>query len=404
MTSPLAGVRVLELAQVLAGPYCGMVLGDLGAEVVKLERPGAGDDLRGWGPPFMPDGESTYFLSVNRNKRSVAVDLKTKAGLEVVHDLIANTDVLVENFRPGGMDRLGLDAGTLARLNPRLVRCSITAYGPTGPMRDLPGYDVIVQGVGGLMSVTGHPDGPPTRVGVAVVDVATGLYAALGIVAALRARDATGEGQEVSTSLLEVELACMPNLTAANLLSGVVPERLGNGHPNTAPYGVFRTRDSEIVLAVGNDAQWRRLCRATGHEDFAEHPRWARNAHRQAARAELEGIVEEWFAEFDTADLVDRLTTFEVPNGPIQTVGEALSSSQAEALGCVISIPAAEGDPIRLVGSPLHFGSRDVAAPADARRPPRLGEDAALVLEGLLGYAPSRTEDLARRGAFGPAD
>jgi crotonobetainyl-CoA:carnitine CoA-transferase CaiB-like acyl-CoA transferase len=400
MNGPLAGVRVLELASVLAGPYCGMLLGDLGADVVKLERPGTGDDLRGWGPPFTDDGESTYFLSVNRNKRSVAVDLKSEAGLEVVHDLIRGSDVLVENFRPDGMERLGLGSEVLARVNPRLVHCSITAYGPTGPMRDLPGYDVIVQGVGGLMSVTGQPDGPPTRVGVAVVDVATGLYAALGIVAALRERDATGEGQRVSTSLLEVELACMPNLTAANLISGVVPERLGNGHPNTAPYGVFRTRDGEIVLAVGNDVQWRRLCRATGHDDFAEHPRWARNRQRQAGRAELEGIVEGWFAEFDTAALVSRLTAFEVPNGPIQRVDEALASPQAEALGCVVSIPDGDGEPLRLVGSPVHFSARGPAG-ASPLRPPRLDEDRDWVLEQLLGYSSERSAQLARRGAFG---
>jgi crotonobetainyl-CoA:carnitine CoA-transferase CaiB-like acyl-CoA transferase len=400
MSAPLEGVRVLELARVLAGPYCGMLLGDLGAEVVKLERPGEGDDLRGWGPPFMPDGESTYFLSVNRNKRSIAVDLKSDAGREIVHDLVARSDVLIENFRPDGMERLGLGGGALERLNPRLVHCSVTAYGPTGPMRDLPGYDVIVQGVGGLMSVTGQPDGPPTRVGVAVVDVATGLYAALGIVAALRARDATGLGQRVSTSLLEVELACMPNLTAAYLLRGVTPTRLGNGHPNTAPYGVFRTADGEIVLAVGNDVQWRRLCRATGHDDFAEHPRWARNGDRQAARVELEQLVGGWFAELTTAELVERLTAFEVPNGPIQGVGEALSGAQAAALDCVMTIAGDGGDPLRLVRSPLHFSAAGEGGTA-ARRPPRLDEDREHVLRALLGYDAERAAALEQRGAFG---
>jgi crotonobetainyl-CoA:carnitine CoA-transferase CaiB-like acyl-CoA transferase len=401
MSGPLDGVRVLELSRVLAGPYCGMLLGDLGAEVVKLERPGPGDDLRGWGPPFTAAGESTYFLSVNRNKRSIAVDMKSEAGLEVVHDLVRRSDVLIENFRPDGMQRLGLDPASLDALNPRLVHCSLTAYGTTGPMRDLPGYDVIIQGVGGLMSVTGQPDGPPTRVGVAVVDIASGLYSALGIVAALRRRDATGEGERVSTSLLEVELACMPNLTAAYLMEGVRPERLGNGHPNTAPYGVFRTGDGEIVLAVGNDVQWGRLCRATGHDDFADHPRWKRNRERQEGRAELEALVEGWCGAFATDELVRRLTEAGVPNGPIQGVDEALSSPQAEALDVVLSIPDGDGDPLRLVGSPLHFEPRAGDGEPPARRPPRLGQDRDHVLRELLGYGAERADELQRRGAFG---
>lgn len=399
MSGPLEGIRVLEMARVLAGPYCGMLLGDLGAEVIKLERPGRGDDLRGWGPPFMPDGESTYFLSVNRNKRSVAVDLKSAAGLEVVRDLIGGCDVLIENFRPDGMERLGLDEEVLAVLNPRLVHCSITAYGPTGPLRDFPGYDVIVQGIGGLMSVTGQPDGPPTRVGVAMVDIATGLYSALGVVAALRERDATNIGQRLATSLLEVEFACMPNLTAAYLLRGVKPTRLGNGHPNTAPYGVFPTADGEIVLAVGNDVQWRRLCRAIDHPEFAEHPGWALNGDRQRRRAELETIVAGWFAEFTTSGLVERLNAFGVPNGPIQGVDEALDGPQATALNCVATISDGDGDPLRLVGSPLHLTSQETPEP---RRPPRLDEDRDEVLRTVLGYDRSRAEDLARRGAFGP--
>jgi crotonobetainyl-CoA:carnitine CoA-transferase CaiB-like acyl-CoA transferase len=400
MSAGLRGIRVLELARVLAGPYCGMLLGDMGAEVIKVERPGAGDDLRGWGPPFTDDGESTYFLSVNRNKRSVAVDLKTDAGRAIVADLIRRSDVVIENFRPGGMEKLGFGADELKRLNPRLVHCSITAYGTSGPMRDLPGYDVIVQALGGLMSVTGPADGPPTRVGVAMVDIATGLYAALGIVSALRERDRTGRGQRVETSLLAVELACMPNLTAGYLMKGVRPRRLGNGHPNAAPYGVYRTSDGELVLAVGNDVQWRRLCEAVGRPEYAEHPTWARNGDRQARRAELDEMLEQWFASWTTADLTRRLTEFEVPNGPIQDVGEALDSPQTEAMGSVVEIEDDHGEPLRLVGSPLAFPDSEGAP---LTRPPRLDEDRERVLREVLGYDDDTVAAAERGGAFGAA-
>jgi crotonobetainyl-CoA:carnitine CoA-transferase CaiB-like acyl-CoA transferase len=379
MPFPLEGVRVLELARVLAGPYCGMVLGDLGAEVIKVERPALGDDLRSWGPPFTADGESTYFLSVNRNKRSIALDLKSPDDLEIVKDLVRVSDVVLENFKPGGMERLGLGPSVLASLNPSLVHCSITAYGTAGPMRDEPGYDVIVQALGGLMSVTGYPDGPPTRVGVAIVDIATGLNAAIAVLAALRVRQATGAGQRVDLSLLGVELASMPNLTAGYLVEGVVPRRRGNGHPNAAPYGVFPTADGEIVLAIGNDDQWRRLCEALDRPHLATDPKWARNGSRQNNNPELETMLAGWFGNWTTEALTARLKAFDVPIGPLRTVGEALESEQARALDAVVEV---DGPALRLVGSPLRFAGEQ---PRPARRPPRLDEDREHVLQSVLG-------------------
>ncbi|MGH7666821.1 MAG: CaiB/BaiF CoA transferase family protein [Candidatus Dormibacteria bacterium] len=397
MSGPLAGVRVLELARVVAGPYCGMILGDLGADVIKVERPGEGDDLRHWGPPFMADDESTYFLSVNRNKRSIAIDLKSPAGRDLLRRLIVSSDVLIENFKPGGLEALGLDHQSLAHSNPRLVHCSITAYGEVGPLRDRPGYDVMVQAMSGLMSVTGSVDGEPVRAGVPIVDLSVGMNAAIAVLAALVDRGRTGRGRRVGTSLLEVALALLPNLTAGYLMAGAVPERLGNGHPNAAPYGVFPTRDSLLVLAVGNDDQWQRLCSAMGEEELGADPEWATNGARIARRAAVDEKVAGWFRRFETAELAQLLARHLVPNGTIQSVPEALNDTQVHALGQIRSVQHPTSGEIRFVGSPIHLEETAPAAPA-----PCLDQHRVEILDEVLGLDTQQVEQLARGGAFGP--
>jgi len=397
MNGPLSGIRVLELARVLAGPYCGMMLADLGADVIKIEQPGVGDDLRHWGPPFVGDGQSTYFLGVNRNKRSIALDLKSPAGRGTFAQLVARSDVLIENFRPGGLEALGLDDHALRSKNATLIHCSITAYGTVGPLRDRPGYDVMVQAMSGLMSVTGEPGGQPMKVGVAMVDIAVGLNAAVGILAALVERGRTGEGKRVATSLLEVAVAALPNLTAGYLMAGAVPERLGNSHPNAIPYGVYRTRDSHIVLAVGNDEQWRRLCHAMGHDALATHPDWATNGVRISRRAEVDSLVAEWFLRWTAADLGDLLTRHEVPNGPINGIPDVLEHPQVAALGLIRTTDHPTSGALRYVGSPLHMGQEAPSEP-----PPLLDQHRLDILWDVLGLAPAQANQLEQAGAFGP--
>jgi len=400
VTRALEGIRVLDFSRVLAGPYCTMVLGDLGADIVKVERDGVGDDLRQWGPPFTPDGESTYFLSVNRNKRSVVLDLKTESGRDLALKLVRQSDVLVENFRPGVMEAVGLGYEQLKQINPRLVYCSITGYGTTGPLADRPGYDVITQGMGGLMSVTGEPEGVPTRVGVAIIDVATGLYSAIAILGALQSRTRTGQGQRVDLSLLETCLAVMPNLTAGYLLAGVKPERLGNGHPNAVPYRVFSTNDGNVTLAVGNDGQWQRLCKAVGRPELAADPRYAENHARIVRRAEVEELVTGWFRQKSTDEWVELLSRVEVPCGPIYTVDRILADPQIEALGTIKTVAHPTSGPLRVVGSPFHLSKDDTGPHLP---PPLLGEHTVAVLKELFAVSDADLRGLQQAGAFGKA-
>lgn len=399
MNGSLDGVRVLDLSRVLAGPYCTMLLGDLGAEVIKVERPGQGDDLRSWGPPFGPSGDSTYFLGVNRNKKGVAVDLQTDAGREVVQRLAATCDVMVENFRVGMLDGLGLGYEQLREHNPGLVYCSVTGYGHSGPWASRPGYDVMLQAMGGLMSVTGEPEGQPMRVGVAIVDVCTGLHAAVGILSALQARAHTGRGQRVDLSLLATSLSVLPNLTAGYLIAGETPARLGTGHPNVTPYGVFATADSYVVIAVGTDAHWGRLCTALGHDETAGDSRYAKNSDRMARREEVEGLVRTWCAQHSTDELSVRLTEHDVPHGPVNTIPETLAHDQVRALGIVQDFPVGDGEQAPMVRSPWTFSDhqRDSHLP-----PPRLGADTTDVLRDL-GLAEEEVQRLRVAGAFGQA-
>jgi crotonobetainyl-CoA:carnitine CoA-transferase CaiB-like acyl-CoA transferase len=366
----LSGLLVADFSRVLAGPYATMLLADLGADVVKVERPGAGDDTRSWGPPHA-GGVATYFLAVNRNKRSIALNLRDPADLEVARALAARADVLVENFKPGTMDRLGLGYDALSEVNAGLVYCSITGFG-AGKGAELPGYDLIAQAVGGLMSVTGEPDGPGTKAGVALVDVITGLHAGLGVLAALRHRDATGQGQRVSVSLLSSLLSALTNHASGYAAAGVVPNAMGNRHPSIVPYEVFQAADRPIVIAAGNDRQFRALCAVLGRADLAEDPRFAANTGRVACREELVGELDRALAARTADEWFAALTPAGVPCGPINTLDAAF------AFAAELGLEPLAGDQ---VANPIGLG----ATPPEYRLPPpSLGQDADWVRE-ILG-------------------
>jgi crotonobetainyl-CoA:carnitine CoA-transferase CaiB-like acyl-CoA transferase len=381
---PLDGLRVLELSTVLAGPYCAMVLADLGAEVIKVEPP-EGDSTRGYGPPWVEaDGErvAAYFLSVNRNKRSLRLDLRRPEASEIVERLIGRSDVLIENFRVGGLEGLGFDDARLAELNPRLVHLSITGYGREGPDAAKPGYDFIAQAVGGLMSITGYPDrdsGQPTKVGVAITDIVTGLLGAVGVLAALRA----GIGQRIDISLLESTLAMLINQAQNAFVSGVAPERRGNAHPNIVPYETFATADSDIVIAVGSERQWPRLCHALGLDHLVGDPRFVDNDSRVRNRAELRPLLANRLSTATSADWLAALDAADVPSGPVNDVLAAFAQPQALARDMSPTIDHPRLGPIRQVGLPYKLA----ATPASIRSaPPLLGEHANEILSEL-GYS-----------------
>jgi crotonobetainyl-CoA:carnitine CoA-transferase CaiB-like acyl-CoA transferase len=361
----LDGLLVADFSRVLAGPLCTQTLGDLGADVVKVERPGEGDDTRTWGPPFAEQG-ATYFLGLNRNKRSLALDLADPGDAALARRLADRADVLVESFRPGTIDRLGLGYEAVSQTNPRVVYCSISAFGSGEQAARLPGYDLLLQAMSGLMSVTGEPDGRPLKVGAALIDMVCGLYAATGVLAALQARERTGRGQRVEVSLMDSALAGLLNQASAHLLAGVIPGRLGNRHPSIAPYETFRASDGEFAVAVGNDAIFARLCAAIGRAELASDERYATNAARLERREELGAILEGAFATAPSAEWVQRLSQAGVPAGPINDVAEAFAF--AEALGLE---PVWEVDGVRGVRSPLRLADTPAAA---RRRPPALGE------------------------------
>jgi crotonobetainyl-CoA:carnitine CoA-transferase CaiB-like acyl-CoA transferase len=382
-SGPLAGLRVFELSTVLAGPYCTMVLADLGADVIKVEPP-EGDATRGYGPPWVGEADdrvAAYFLSVNRNKRSLRLDLRTPEGREVIGRLIGRSDVLVENFRPGGLGRLGFDDAELSRINARLVHLSITGFGPEGPDAQRPGYDFIAQAVGGLMSITGAPDsagGEPTKVGVAISDIVTGLFGAIGILAALR----SGVGQRIDVSLLESTLAVLINQAQNAFVSGKSPGRLGNAHPNIVPYETFATADGEIAVAVGSERQWPRLCDALELPQLAADARFADNDHRVENRAELRPLLANRFREAPTADWLARLDAAQVPCGPVNDVAAAFAQQQAAVREMSVTVDHPRLGPVRQVGLPYKLA----ATPASIRTaPPLLGEHSAEVL-AELGY------------------
>ncbi len=377
----LAGVRVLDLSRVLAGPWCTQTLADLGADVIKIERPGSGDDTRAWGPPYLKDAdgqdtsEAAYFLGANRNKRSLAVDLSTPEGQAIVRKLAGQVDVLVENFKVGDLARYGLDAQSLLAEHPGLVICSITGFGQTGPYADRAGYDYAVQGMGGLMSVTGErddqPGGGPQKVGVAVADLFTGMYATVAILAALRHRDATGQGQVIDMALLDTQLAMLANLGSNYLCSGKVPGRMGNAHQNIVPYQVFEARDGHLILAVGNDRQFAKFCDVAGRPDWAADARFATNAERVRHRELLVPQLAEAIRQRPRAEWLAALEAAKVPCGSINSIGEALADPQAQARGAVVDLPHPLTPSLRLVGSPMKLS----ATPVQYRQaPPLLGQ------------------------------
>jgi crotonobetainyl-CoA:carnitine CoA-transferase CaiB-like acyl-CoA transferase len=379
---PLAGVRVLDLSRVLAGPWCTQTLADLGADVIKIERPmkngSGGDDTRGWGPPFLKDragadtAEAAYYLGTNRNKRSVTVDIALPEGQALIRRLATQCDVFIENFKVGDMARYGLDADSLRALYPRLVYCSVTGFGQTGPYRERAGYDYAVQGMGGLMSVTGErddlPGGGPQKVGVAVADLFTGMYASVAILAALRHRDATGEGQAIDMALLDTQVAMLANLGANYLSTGVAPGRIGNAHQNIVPYQVFETSDGHLILAVGNDGQFAKFCEVAGRPDLAQDPRFAKNADRVRHRATLVPLLTEILKTRKKYDWLPALEAAKVPCGAINNLGEVFADPHVQSRGMTVSMPHPLTDQLQLVASPMKLS----ATPVQYRRPPPL--------------------------------
>jgi len=377
----LSGVRVLDLSRVLAGPWCTQTLADLGADVIKIERPGSGDDTRAWGPPYLKDAhgqdttEAAYFLGANRNKRSLAVDLAKPEGQAIVRKLAAQVDVLVENFKVGDLARYGLDAQSLLAEHPGLVICSITGFGQTGPYAERAGYDYAVQGMGGLMSVTGErddlPGGGPQKVGVAVADLFTGMYATVAILAALRHRDATGQGQVIDMALFDTQLAMLANLGSNYLCSGKAPGRMGNAHQNIVPYQVFEASDGYLILAVGNDRQFAKFCDIAGQPGWAIDPRFATNSERVRHRAILVPLLEEAMRQRPRADWLAALEAAKVPCGSINSIGEALDDPQAQARGAVVPMPHPLTPDLRLIASPMKLSATPVAY---RHAPPLLGQ------------------------------
>jgi len=382
MPSALDGILIADFSRVLSGPWCTMTLGDLGAEVIKVERPVSGDETRGWGPPFA-GGESAYFLSANRNKRSVALDLSREDHRGAARRLVSRADVLVENFRPGTMDRLGLSYEQCRSLNPRLVYASITGFGSTGPQRDAPGYDFVIQAQGGVMSITGEASGPPQKVGVAIADITAGLHAAIAILAALRHRDVTGEGQLVGTSLLASQVSWLANQAANHLIGGWEPTRMGNRHPNIVPYQVFESSDEPFVLAVANEVIWARFCTAIARADLAGEERYATNAARVANRDELCADLDTTFGARTRAEWLEVLTRADVPCAPINPIADVFADPQVLALGLVQPVSHPTAGVVNLVGSPIEMAS---TPPAIRRPPPLLGQHTAEIL-AELGYS-----------------
>lgn len=379
-TGPLAGVRILDLTRVLAGPYCTMFLGDLGAEVVKVEQPGVGDDTRGWGPPFA-GGESAYFLCTNRNKKSLTVDLKSADGVALIHKLADCADVLIENFRPGALDQMGLGDKELRRSNPKLIYASLSGFGADGPMADIPGYDLIIQAWGGLMSITGTAESGPLKVGVAIIDLVAGLMLGKSIVAALYAREKSGMGQKIDSSLLEAEVAALINAGSNYLIGGQIPGRWGNAHPTIVPYQSFKTADSFLVLGVASESIWKRLGPALSRPDLTDDPRFAKNADRVKHRGELIAILSDIFMTRTTRDWITSLNQTDIPCAPVQTIDQVFAAPQVLHRNMLMEVEHPTAGKVKMAGIPVKFS----ATPASVRlAPPLLGQHNQEILSSWL--------------------
>ena len=390
----LDGLLVCDLSRVLAGPYCTMMLGDLGARVIKVESPRGGDDTRAWGPPFLA-GESVYFLSINRNKESVTLDLKAPRGIEALWRLIERADILVENFRAGTLERLGFGYATCAARNPRLVYASVSGYGQTGPESDRPGYDLIAQGEGGIMSLTGDPEGQPFKTGVSYADITAGMWALNGVLAALYVRERTGRGQRVDAALLDGQIGLLGYQAAGYLATGMVPGRQGNRHPTITPYETFATSDGYLNVACGTDRQFQAFCGALERPALAAEARFARSADRVTHRAALERELAPLLSARPTAEWLTRLRAADVPAGAVRTVAEALDSAQVQARGMIVSVDHPTVGPLRLTGMPVQLSE----TPGRPRLPPpRLGEHSEVVLTGLLDYTKDEVRQMVTEG------
>ncbi|MCC6473795.1 MAG: CoA transferase [Burkholderiales bacterium] len=407
MPGPLSHVRVLDLSRVLAGPWAGQNLADLGAEVIKVERPRTGDDSRGYGPPWMKDAtgedtsEAAYFMAANRGKKSITVNLTHPEGQALVRSLAARCDVLIENYKVGDLDRYGLGYEALSRLNPRLVYCSVTGFGQTGPCRERPGYDFMAQGMGGLMSVTGEPDGVPgggpMRVGVPVIDIFTGMYATIAVCAALAQRAESGKGQRLDLALFDSCLALLANQAMTCLATGASPGRIGNSHPSIVPYQVFRTADGAVILACGNDNLFGKFCAVAGCPGLAADPRFAKNAERVKNREVLVPLLAGIFAGRTTVQWVSALEAEGVPCGPINSIGQALAEPQAAARDMLVRLPHPLAGEVPLIGSPMKFGGTPIR---HELAPPLLGQHTDEILEGLLGMDAQARQRLRESGAL----
>jgi len=387
MAGPLTGIRVLDLSRILAGPWASQMLADFGAEVIKVERPGSGDDTRGWGPPYMPDAdgnpttESAYFHAANRGKRSVCIDISVAAGQGLIRDLAAHSDVLIENFKVGGLRRYDLDYASLQAVNPRLVYCSITGFGQTGPYAARAGYDFMIQAMGGMMSVTGEPDGQPMKIGVALADLLTGMYAANAIQATLIHQRATGQGQYIDLALLDVQVATLANQAMNYLASGVNPQRLGNAHPNIVPYQAFQTSDGYIILAIGNDTQFERFCELAGRRELAADERFRKNSQRVKFRAELVPQVAAVMREKTSSDWLAALNARGIPCGPINDIAAVFDDPQVRSRGLQLELAHPLAGKVASVANPIRLSE---SAIDHERAPPQLGQDTAEVLQRVL--------------------
>ena len=401
----LSHLRVLDLSRVLAGPWAGQILADLGAEVIKVERPGNGDDTRAWGPPFLKDaygestGEAAYYLSANRNKQSVTIDFTKPEGQRLVRELAAKSDILIENFKVGGLQAYGLDYASLKDVNPDLIYCSITGFGQTGPYAKRAGYDFMIQGLGGLMSLTGRPEGGegagPMKVGVALTDILTGLYSTVAILAALAHRQHDGGGQHIDMALLDVQVACLANQAMNYLTTGVSPKRLGNAHPNIVPYQDFPTADGDFILTVGNDGQFRKFAQVAGYAEWADDPRFATNAARVANRLVLVPLIRQATVFRTTAQWVSELEAVGVPCGPINDLAQVFEDPQVQARHLAIELPHVLAGLVPQVASPIRLS----ATPVEYRNaPPLLGEHTQEVLQRVLGMTSGVLEGLRKSG------
>ena len=394
MSGPLEGIRVVDLTRILAGPYCTMMLGDMGAEIIKVENPDGGDDTRSWGPPFL-NGVSTYFISINRNKKSLTLNLKDERGKELLRDLIRKSDIMVENFRPGTLDKLGFSWEEIHRLNPAMIFASLSGFGQTGPRKSEPGFDVVIQGEGGLMSITGEPDGPPNKVGASVADITAGMLAAQGILLSLYHREKTGVGQMVDIGMLDGQVALLTYHANGYFATGKIPPRRGNKHPSITPYETYSCKDGYFNLGVGNDSLWRRFCDAMGLGEIKEDPKFAVNKDRVDNRLELQEILDALFAEKTVEETLDALRGAGVPCGPINNLAQVLSEPQVLAREMVVDVDVPVAGPTKVTGVPIKLSE----TPGSVRTPPpTLGQHTEEVLESVLGMDEAQRNSLRQEG------